>query len=179
MALSRRKEVVTKQVDEINYEDLSEAVEALLTEREGRPVDIRDYAGQNNAQRKAFEETNKLGDMSWYSTRFDQFTELQKQQHAIYESYTKGIPYWDFWHWWLDHIDSDVSNDTTNEIMWDDAYTYELQKLEEELEACDSEEDRKMIEFHITVLKAFNEVLLTIYTQEELSSDSIQINYSW
>lgn len=56
----------------ITWLDLKAAVEALLSERQGREVRIRDYAG-----------------------RFQGNT---------------GAPYQDFWHWWLDQVDDQVSN---------------------------------------------------------------------
>lgn len=176
MTLSRHKEVVTKQIDQINYSDLSDAVEKLLSEREGRKVDIRDYAGRDEARRMAFIETQKLGDQSWYSTPFDKHTEVQKKQNAIYNSLVDHIPDMDFWHWWLDNIDNDVSNDSTSDIDW--AFAYEVNVKELEAASNIVGEDKAMVEFKLTVLKAFNEVLLTVYTQEELN-DYIQIHYSW
>lgn len=177
MTLSRHKEVVTKQIDQINYSDLSDAVEKLLSEREGRKVDIRDYAGRDEAQRTAFIETQKLGDQSWYSTPFDKHSDVQKKQHEIYNSLVEHLPYMDFWHWWLDNIDNDVSNDTTSDIDWAFAYEVNVTNLENELAELE-DDDKAMVEFQLTVLKAFNEVLLTVYTQEELN-DYIQIHYSW
>lgn len=177
MPLSRNKQVV----DFVKYEDLREAVEALLSEREGRKVDIRDYADTDSARVKAFEETAKLGDNSWYSTPYAEFTEVQQKQHDIYKKFTADIPYMDFWHWWIDNIDEDVCNDSTSSIYWSDTFSDQVELLNEVIAQRTADGNTgavRMKQFHLTVLKAFNDVLLTIYSQKELD-DSIDIRYSW
>lgn len=178
MALTRRKEVVTKQIDEIDYNELSDAVDALLSQREGRKVDNRDYAGREDAIRRAFEEAGKLGDRSWYSTPYTEFTDIQKKQHEIYKAMVDHLPYMDFWHWWLENVDLNVESNSTSDITWADSFEYLVEELEESINEQIAENiDPAMDKFHLTVLRAFNEVLLTIYTQEELDG-TIQIYYS-
>lgn len=169
MTLQRTKETIVKQMDYINYSDLRKAVEKLLSEREGRKVDIRDYAGHDEARRAAFIEIDKLGDRSWYSTRYDQYTPVQQKQHDIYEAATKDIPRQDFWLFWFDWIDTDVSNDTTKDVGWD---------YEGTVEYITEEKDEEEQKYLLTILAAFNEVLLEAFTQEELDN-GIQIHYSW
>lgn len=179
MALERKKHTVVKHVDEINFFDLTKAVEELLSKREGRTVRTRDYGGRDEASRLAFIETSKLGDHSWFGTQFTKFTEVQQKQYDIYHVFVDHIPYMDFWHWWIDHVDTEVSNDSTSEIEWGAMFEQLVEELEQTIEEFKADgEDAHMPEFHLTVLKAYNEVLLTIYTQEELD-DTIQIHYSW
>lgn len=175
MALVRSKKTIVKHVDEIDFHELTKAVEELLSQREGRTVRTRDYAGMDEASRLAFIETNKLGDFSWFGTQYDKFNEVQQKQHDIYKSFVDHIPHMDFWHWWIDFVDTEVSNDTTNGIGWGDEYEYLVEMLEESIAKS---ADATMDKFHLTVLKAYNEVLLTIYTQEELD-EGIDIHYSW
>lgn len=121
--------LTVKNKDVIAYSDLRDAVEKVLSEREGRIVHIRDY--------------------------FDKYRGPNPSAEAEYA---------DFWHFWLDQIDQEVSNDTISFVEWSDAYA------------------DLMLENHpkwiSTILNAFNEVLLTAYTQQQLN-EGINIEYSW
>ena len=82
-----------------NYLDCSHYLEEKYKYKE------RDYAGKYEFFNKCREETDKkFGDNGWFTTKPIEFTPEQSQANDYYNELKKGEPpYWDFWHFILDH----------------------------------------------------------------------------
>jgi hypothetical protein len=102
-----------KTVNYIEYFDLQDEVEKLLSSREGRKVDIRDYAGLFSFKKEKLEEVFAKYGKDWYTTFPHKHTEEHKKASDLYNELTKiEPPYQDFWHWWINNIDERFKNDS-------------------------------------------------------------------
>lgn len=73
--------------------------------------DMYDYGKRNKYQAKCVEAGDAIcGDNSWYITKPNDYTELQKKAHDVYEELMKSQPeYQNFWHLYIDNINGNGS----------------------------------------------------------------------